>query len=167
MQNPYLNLIVRPFDVPNVDLNCPQLIKRHIAALMIRTVGDGGNAPGLNDRIIDFFTPYKFVDDQERKVIDPDFDSVGPARGLCLDTDVTPFFTLRNQLISGNGLPDQQILSSLIAGTALSEMTVAEAAQITVSMLDHAYLELKDRFEYLKDEYTNPRRNNNLSLIHI
>lgn len=161
MQNPYLNLIVRPFDVPNVDLNCPQLIKRHIAALMIRTVGDGGNAPGLNDRIIDFFTPYKFVDDQEREVIDPDFNSVGPARGLCLDTDVTPFFTLRDQLISGNGFPDQQILSSLVAGTALSEMTVADAAQITVSMLDHAYLELKDRFEYLKNEYTNLRRNNN------
>lgn len=154
MQNPCQNLITRPFDIPKVDLNSPQLIKRHIAAFIIRTVGDGDNAPRLNDRIIDFFTPYMFDDDREREVVDADFNSVGPARGLCLDSDKTSFFTLRNHLISGNGLPNQQTLSSLVAGTALSETTVAEAAQITVSMLDHAYLELKDRFEYLKDEYT-------------
>lgn len=161
MQNPCQNLIARPFDIPKVDLNSPQLVKRHIAAFMIRSVGDRDNAPRLNDRIIDFFTPYMFDDDREREVVDSDFNSVGPARGLCLDSDETSFFTLRSQLISGKGLPAQQILSSLVAGTALSEMTVAEAAQITVSMLDHAYLELKDRFEYLKDEYTRKEHSSN------
>lgn len=162
MQNPYLNLITRPFDIPKVDLNSPQLIKRHITAFMIRTVGNGGNAPRLNDRIIDFFTPYMLEDDQGRDVVvDTNHTPVVPARGLCLDTDVTSFFTLRNQLISGNDLPDQQILSSLVAGTVLSKMTVAEAAQITVSMLDRAYQELKDRFKYLQEEYTKPEHQPN------
>ena len=162
MQNPYLNLITRPFDIPKVDLNSPQLIKRHITAFMIRTVGNGGNAPRLNDRIIDFFTPYMLEDDQGRDVVvDTNHTPVVPARGLCLDTDVTSFFTLRNQLISGNDLPDQQILSSLVAGTVLSNMTVTEAAQITVSMLDRAYQELKDRFKYLQEEYTKPEHQAN------
>lgn len=91
MQNPCQNLIARPFDIPKVDLNSPQLVKRHIAAFMIRSVGDRGNAPRLNDRIIDFFTPYMFDDDREREVVDSDFNSVGPARGLCLDSDETSF----------------------------------------------------------------------------
>lgn len=91
MQNPCQNLIARPFDIPKVDLNSPQLVKRHIAAFMIRSVGDRGNAPRLNDRIIDFFTPYMFDDDREREIVDSDFNSVGPARGLCLDSDETSF----------------------------------------------------------------------------
>ena len=153
MQNPCQNLIARPFDIPKVDLNSPQLVKRHIAAFMIRSVGDRGNAPRLNDRIIDFFTPYMFDDDREREIVDSDFNSVGPARGLCLDSDETSFFTLRSQLISGKGLPAQQILSSLVAGTALSEMTVAEAAQITVSMLCLLYTSPSPR------DRTRPERN--------
>lgn len=160
MQNPYLNLITRPFDIPKVDLNSPQLIKRHITAFMIRTVGDGGNAPRLNDRIIDFFTPYRFIDAQEHQVVDDNMNAVGPTRGMCSDADETPYFTLRNRLVSDMGLPNPQALSSLVRGTALSGISVVDAAQITVSLLEHAYLELKDRFEYIKKEYTNTQYNN-------
>lgn len=160
MQNPYLNLITRPFDIPKVDLNSPQLIKRHIAAFMIRTVGDGDNAPRLNDRIIDFFTPYRFIDAQEHQVVDDNMNAVGPTRGMCSDADETPYFTLRNRLVSDMGLPNPQALSSLVRGTALSGISVVDAAQITVSLLEHAYLELKDRFEYIKKEYTNTQYNN-------
>ena len=160
MQNPYLNLITRPFDIPKVDLNSPQLIKRHIAAFMIRTVGDGDNAPRLNDRIIDFFTPYRFIDAQEHQVFDDNMNAVGPTRGMCSDADETPYFTLRNRLVSDMGLPNPQALSSLVRGTALSGISVVDAAQITVSLLEHAYLELKDRFEYIKKEYTNTQYNN-------
>lgn len=160
MQNPYSNLIARPFDIPKVDLNSPQLIKRHIAAFMIRTVGDGDNAPRLNDRIIDFFTPYRFIDAQEHQVVDDNMNAVGPTRGMCSDADETPYFTLRNRLVSDMGLPNPQALSSLVRGTALSGISVVDAAQITVSLLEHAYLELKDRFEYIKKEYTNTQYNN-------
>jgi DEAD/DEAH box helicase domain-containing protein len=64
LYSPMEQLIHRPMAVPAVDLNSPQVIRRHVNAFLLRKSGVlFGKESNLNQMVIDFFTPFSFQKD--------------------------------------------------------------------------------------------------------
>lgn len=64
LHNPLETIIMRPVDVPTVDLMSQQVVKRHVIAYLIRTFGvfaAGENGGSLNQIVLDFYTPFRTV----------------------------------------------------------------------------------------------------------
>ena len=64
LRNPLETIIMRPVDVPTVDLMSQQVVKRHAIAYLIRSFGVfgiGENGGSLNQTVLDFYTPFKTV----------------------------------------------------------------------------------------------------------
>ena len=64
LRNPLETIIMRPVDVPTVDLMSQQVVKRHAIAYLIRTFGvfaAGENGGSLNQIVLDFYTPFTTV----------------------------------------------------------------------------------------------------------
>lgn len=92
LENPMQQLIKRQMAVPFVDLNSPQVIQRHANAFLFRSSGvffrnveDDKN--NLGQEVIDFFTPYKFDQNEKSKTFtirnnDPAATEVYPNDGL-------------------------------------------------------------------------------------
>ena len=62
LRNPLETIIMRPVDVPSVDLMSQQVVKRHAIAYLIRSFGvfaAGENGGSLNQTVLDFYTPFK------------------------------------------------------------------------------------------------------------
>lgn len=70
--SPMTQIIKRPMAVPFVDLKSPQVIQRHVNAFLFRSSrlffeNPRGNANNLDQEIIEFFTPFHFVEDEKGK----------------------------------------------------------------------------------------------------
>lgn len=64
LRNPLETIIMRPVDVPTVDLMSQQVVKRHAIAYLIRSFGvfaAGENGGSLNQIVLDFYTPFRTV----------------------------------------------------------------------------------------------------------
>ena len=64
LRNPLETIIMRPVDVPSVDLMSQQVVKRHAIAYLIRSFGvfaAGENGGSLNQTVLDFYTPFRTV----------------------------------------------------------------------------------------------------------
>ena len=67
LHNPVETIIKRPVDVPTVDLNSQQVVMRHVISYLIRSFGvfaSGKNGGSLNQKILDFYTPFTGVWDK-------------------------------------------------------------------------------------------------------
>ena len=70
--SPMEQIIKRPMAVPFVDLKSPQVVQRHVNAFLFRSSrlffeNPRGNANNLDQEIIEFFTPFHFVEDEKGK----------------------------------------------------------------------------------------------------
>lgn len=64
LRSPLETIIMRPVDVPTVDLMSQQVVKRHVISYLIRSFGvfaAGENGGSLNQIVLDFYTPFRTV----------------------------------------------------------------------------------------------------------
>lgn len=76
LYDPIHQLILRQTEIPFVDLDSPQVVQRHVNALLLRDSNtlDNGKSNNLDQQIIDFFTTFYFpIDPRDNK---PDYTNV-------------------------------------------------------------------------------------------
>lgn len=76
LYDPIHQLILRQTEIPFVDLDSPQVVQRHVNALLLRESNtlDNGKSNNLDQQIIDFFTTFYFpIDPRDKK---PDYTNV-------------------------------------------------------------------------------------------
>lgn len=76
LYDPIHQLILRQTEIPFVDLDSPQVVQRHVNALLFRESNtlDNGKSNNLDQQIIDFFTTFYFpIDPRDKK---PDYTNV-------------------------------------------------------------------------------------------
>ena len=64
LYNPLETIINRPVAVPMIDLMSPQVVQRHVNSFLVRYFGvfnQGTHGGSLNQKVVDFFTPFKIV----------------------------------------------------------------------------------------------------------
>lgn len=76
LYDPMGQLIIRQTEIPFVDLDSPQVVQRHVNALLLRESKtlDNGKSNNLDQQIIDFFTSFSFPIDPRNKK--PDYTTV-------------------------------------------------------------------------------------------
>lgn len=127
LYDPMNQLILRRTEVPFVDLDSPQVVQRHVNALLLRESGtlDNGKSNNLDQQIIDFFTNFSFqINPQTQR---PDYttilsnDTAQPVYPSQLnslgDKTNTPYFHYLRFIDSGITDTTQKHLNQLICGT--------------------------------------------------
>ena len=103
--SPMEQIIKRPMAVPFVDLKSPQVVQRHVNAFLFRSSrlffeNPRGNANNLDQEIIEFFTPFHFVEDEKGKsftIEDAEGHNIFPD-SLLGDKDSTRFIEFKKYL---------------------------------------------------------------------
>ena len=72
LYNPIEKMINRPVRIPTVDLMSPQVIQRHVNSFLVREYGvftDGIKGGSLNQKVVDYYTPFEIRNSGGRLVI--------------------------------------------------------------------------------------------------
>lgn len=156
--SPIESIISRSVNVPKVDLKSPQVIQRHVNSFLIRAFGvfsvgqDGG---GINQRVINFYTPFLFTTEGTKprrlRIQDAGGNGVEPPR-LLGDTANTPYEKF-NELC---GLPLEKEtrgeLKSLLHGT-IYEDQIQRVVRQSSEDNDRCYSELRKKVQGFKFAY--------------
>ncbi len=153
MKDPMRALITRPTAVPMVDLSSPQVVQRHVNAFLFKSWI--GTLSLMNERIIEFFTTYRFAidgDDREntRNVQDAGIQIYADA-GIGVENG-TRYREFVDYLYN---IPDNVKINlhAIIKDTCYEEMTPLQLANNTINAIDRVYNELATKFRLIQEEW--------------
>ena len=163
LYNPMANIIGRRVASPTVDLNSAQVIQRHVNAFLIREFGVfamGDHAGSVNQKVIDYYTKYKFIHEGNHIRIEGKEDSKqkNPTDGLG-DYDGTPFDIFNNKCLESITDKLRDNLIYLLRETVFEGRVeyVVEKAQANNQ---RCHDELQMMVDDLKDSYKNAKSEN-------
>ena len=159
LYNPLENIINRPVAVPTIDLMSPQVIQRHVNSFLIRYFGvfnQGAHAGSLNQKVVDFYTPFKITHSGGRlEVQTQDDKSVDPT--MKLGEVVNTIFATFNRECEKALSPELQASLMKLLSNTIFDGKCEEA--INKAMLENkrCYDELEKKLEDIRFAYEDDR----------
>lgn len=151
--NPIDNIIERPVEVPQIDLQSPQVIPRHINSFLIRYFNVFGKG-NINQRVADFYTPFEVKGKHGYyKVFDPLTNLDVQANRELGDENNTNYHKYNEKLQKEKENPSTELLGlleKLLSGTFYEKTRIETLLDMSREDNERCYQELSAKAQDLK-----------------